>query len=80
MRPSNNLLFGKRPVCVVASAPVAQLDRASACGAGSRWFESSRAYHNLFYNTVNYLCVNRLKELFSINQRQNHPRNKHPNR
>ncbi len=27
--------------------PVAQLDRAFACGAKGRWFESSRAYHDL---------------------------------
>ena len=28
--------------------PVAQLDRASACGAEGRWFESSRAYQMNF--------------------------------
>ena len=33
-------------------APVAQLDRASACGAGSRRFESCRAHHIRFRDQV----------------------------
>ncbi len=32
-------------VKISTSVPVAQLDRAFACGAKGRWFESSRAYH-----------------------------------
>lgn len=33
--------------------PVAQLDRAFACGAKGRWFESSRAYHDFMKMTKN---------------------------
>ncbi len=34
-------------VKISTSVPVAQLDRAFACGAKGRWFESSRAYQIL---------------------------------
>lgn len=34
------------------NAPVAQLDRASACGAGSHRFESCQAHHPLSFNVV----------------------------
>ena len=34
-------------VITTTYVPVAQMDRASACGAEGRTFESYRAYHNL---------------------------------
>ena len=37
-------LLAYSEVHIIIYVPVAQLDRASACGAEGRWFESSRVY------------------------------------
>ena len=49
-------------------APVAQLDRASACGAGGRRFESSRAHH-VEEKYDSYAFTERIDDLYDFSLR-----------